>query len=107
MLCASLFPRSDGGQSPHIGHLLVAVDMLHQVVIIIMCHLLTLTSPDDELRGIGEITARDVGRRVSLCPCDDIQNLVAQLRQAVGDRENIVVSTGNPNRTVFLQLVPA
>ena len=32
VLAAGLFPWGDGGQSPHVGHLLVIVQVLHQFV---------------------------------------------------------------------------
>ena len=72
-----------------------------------MCHLLTLASPDDELRGIGEITAGDVGRRVCLSPCNHVQNLIAQLRQGIGHGEDVMVGSRNPNRAILLQFIPS
>ena len=72
-----------------------------------MCHLLTLASPDDELRGIGEIAARDVGRRVCLGPCYHVQNLIPQMRQGIGHGEDVMVCSRNPNRAILLQFIPA
>ena len=40
-------------------------------------------------------------------PSDDIKNPVAELRQAVGHREDVMIRAGNPYRAVLLQLLPA
>ena len=40
-------------------------------------------------------------------PSDDIKNSVAELRQAVGHREDIMICARNPYRAVLLQLIPA
>jgi len=72
-----------------------------------MRHLLTLTSPYDELRGIGKITARDVGRRVCLGPCYHVKNLIAKLRQGISHGEDVMVCSRNPNRAILLQFIPA
>ena len=72
-----------------------------------MCHLRFLTGPDNKLRWIREIAARDIGRRICLGPCNDIKNLVAKFRQTVGHRKDIVVCAGNPDGAIVLQFLPA
>ena len=49
VLAAGLFPWGDGGQSPYVCHLLVIVQMLHQLVVEVMRFLGRFTRPDDEL----------------------------------------------------------
>ena len=102
MLAAGLFPRGDGGQPPYVGHLLVVVQVFHQLVVEMMRMPGRLARPDDELRRIGEVAARDVGRRVCLCPRNDVQYLEAQFCQAVGHGEDVVVCAGNPDCAVLL-----
>lgn len=66
-----------------------------------------LSCPDDELRRVSEVTAGDVGRRVGLNPCHDVENLETQFGEAVGYGEDIVIGAGNPDGSVLLQLVAA
>ena len=66
-----------------------------------------LSCPDDELGRVSEVAAGDVGRRVGLCPCDDIENLEAQFGKVVGYGEDVVIGAGNPDGSVLLQLVAA
>ena len=61
-----------------------------------------LSCPDDELGRVSEVTARDVGRRVGLNPRHDVQYLKAQLSEAVGYGEDIVIGAGNPNGAILL-----
>ncbi len=107
MLAAGLFPRGDGGEAPHVGHLLVVVQLLHQFVVEVVGAFGRLACPDDELCGVGEVAAGDVGRRVGLGPRDDVENLEAQFSEAVGDGEDVVVGAGNPDGAVVLHLVAA
>src|SRR5574344_2012510 len=69
--------------------------------------LFALACPDDELRRVSKVSARNIWRRIGLCPSDAIQNLVSQLRQAVGNRENVMVSAADPDSAVILQLLAA
>lgn len=91
---------------PDIGHLLTPVYLFHQVVVEIVRFLLALSRPDDELRGVGEVSARYVWRRISLCPSDYVQNLVSQFVQTIGHGEDVVISTRNPDGAVVFKFVP-
>ena len=71
-----------------------------------MRHLLRFPCPYHKLRGIGEEPARDVNRRIGLLPSDDVENSVAELRQAVSDREDIMICARNPYRAIVLQFFP-
>ena len=77
MLPTRLFPLSDGGQSPNVRHLLVAVDLLHQLVVELMRNFLVLPCPDDELGRVGEVSAGNVRWRVGFLPSDNVQYFVA------------------------------
>lgn len=57
VLAAGLFPRGDGWQSPHVGHLLVVVQLLHQFVVEMVRAFRAFSCPDDELGGVGEVAA--------------------------------------------------
>lgn len=107
VLAARLFPRGDGRQSPYVSHLLVVVQLLHQFVIESMGTLSALACPNDELGRIGEVAAGNIGRRIRFCPRHDIKNLKAQLGEAIGNGEDVVVGAGNPDGTVVLQLIAA
>lgn len=102
MLAAGFFPGGDGGQSPDVGHLLIVVQLLHQLVVEVVGALGRLACPDDELGGVGEVAAGDVWRRVGLGPRDDVENLETQFGEAVGDGEDVVVGAGNPDGAVLL-----
>ena len=84
MLALRLLPSGDGGQSPHVGHLLVVVEVLHQGIVEEMRLLGALPRPDDELCRIGEVSAGDVGRRIGLRPGDDVEDFEAELGELVG-----------------------
>ena len=107
MLAAGLFPRSDGRQSPYVGHLLVIVQVLHQLVVEMVWTLGTLPCPDDELGRVSKVAAGDVGRRIGLCPCYYVENLKAQFGETVSYGEDVVIGAGNPDGSVLLQLVAA
>ena len=76
MLSTRLFPRSYSGQPPHIGHLSVAVDFLHQFIVELMGHFLAPSCPDEELSGIGKETAGYVGWRIGFLPCDNTSGAI-------------------------------
>ena len=105
MFAAGLFPRRDGGQAPHVGHLFPVVEKLHQVIVEIVCLLLAFAGPDEELGAVGEVPAGDIGRRIGLHPRHDVQNLVAQFRQTSGYGEDVVIGARNPYRSVVFQLL--
>ena len=105
MLAATLLPLGDGGQTPHVRHLLVAVEMAHEVVVIVMWHLQRLAGPDDELGGIGEVAAGDVGWRIGLGPCDDVESLETQLDELLLHAEDVVVGARNPYRGIRLHVI--
>ena len=107
VLAARLLPSPDGRQSPHVGHLFPVVQPFHHVVVEFMRHLLRFPRPYHKLSGIGEEPARDVHWRIGLLPCDDVENPVAELRQAVSHRKDIMICARNPYRTVLLQFLPA
>lgn len=107
MLALRLLPSGDGGQSPHVGHLLAIVELLHEVVVEVVRHLLLLPRPDHELGAVGEVTAGDVGWRIGLRPGDDVEDFEAQLRELVGYREDVVVGARNPDGAVLLEVVTA
>ena len=48
MLSLRLFPSSDSRKSPYICHLLIAIEMFHQLVIELMWHSWQLPSPDNK-----------------------------------------------------------
>ena len=91
VLAARFLPSADGWQAPHVGHLFSLVQPLHHVVVKLVRHLLRFPRPYHELRGICEEPARYIHRRISLLPCDDIQNPVSELRQTVSHREDIMI----------------
>ena len=97
VLALRLLPSGDGRKSPHVGHLLALVEELHQLVVVEMRHLLLLASPDDELGGVGEVSARDVGRWIGLRPGDDVEDFEAELCEFVGYGEDVVVSARHPD----------
>ena len=107
VLALRLLPSGDGGQPPHVGHLLVVVEVLHQGVVEVMWLLGALPRPDDELRGVGEVAAGDVGRRIGLRPGDDVEDFEAELGELVGYGEDVVVGAGNPDGAVLLEVVSA
>ena len=107
VLALRLLPSGDGRKSPHVGHLLALVEELHQLVVVEMRHLLLLASPDDELGGVGEVSARDVGRWIGLRPGDDVEDFEAELCEFVGYGEDVVVSARHPDGAVFLEMVSA
>ena len=107
VLAAGFFPRGDGGQSPHVGHLLVIVQVLHQLVVEMVWTLGAFSCPDDELGRVSKVAAGDVGRGIGFCPCDYVENLKAQFGEAVGYGEDVVIGAGNPDGSVLLQLVAA
>ena len=82
VLAARLLPSANGRQSPHVGHLLPIVQPFHHVVVKLMRHLLRFPCPYHKLSGIGEEPARDIHWRIGLLPSDDVENSVAELRQA-------------------------
>lgn len=55
VLAARLLPRRNGWQTPYIGHLMVAIQFIHQCVVVVMRHLGRPTGLDDELRGVGKV----------------------------------------------------
>lgn len=75
MFALRFLPSCDGWQPPYIRHLLVFVQPFHQLVVVIMRHLLLFSCPDNELGGVSKVSARDIGRRICLSPRNDIQNL--------------------------------
>ena len=102
VLAAGLFPWGNGWQSPHVGHLLVVIQVLHQRVVEMMGAFGTLACPDDELGRISEVAAADVWRRIGLSPRHDIQNLEAKFCEAVGDGEDVVIGAAYPDGAVLL-----
>ena len=56
-----------------------------------MAAVLVLRGPDDSFRGMGEITAGKVGRRIWFLPGDVVEDFVAELLHGVADGENDVV----------------
>ena len=69
--------------------------------------LLALSCPDDELGAVGKVPARDIGRWICLRPCDDIEDFESELRQFVCHREDIVISSRNPDSSVLRQVFSA
>ena len=57
---------------------------------------------DNELRRVSKVTAADVRWWVGLNPRHDVQYLKAQLSEAVGYGEDIVIGAGNPNGAILL-----
>ena len=72
-----------------------------------MRHFLLLSCPDNELCGVSEVSARDIGWRICLRPRDDVQNLESQLRQLICHGEDVVIGTRNPDGPILLQVFPA
>lgn len=66
-----------------------------------------LPCPNDEFRAVGEETAGDVGRRIGLCPSDDVENPESCLLQGIGHRKDIVVRAANPYCPIVFQFLPA
>ena len=70
-----------------------------------MRHLRHLARPDDKLRRIRKVAARDIGRRIRFGPRHHIQNLKAQLRKSIRHTEDIMIRTTHPNGAIILQLI--
>ena len=100
MLALRFFPSCDGRQAPDIRHLLVVIQPFHQLVVVIMRHLLLLSCPDNELGGVSKVSARDIRRRIRLSPRNDIQDFESQLRQLVLLRR-VQLSTVSNNPLAF------
>ena len=83
VLSEGFFPRRDGGDSPNIRHLMPPVELFHQLVIEKVGLFLVLSRPNDKFRGIREVAAGDIGRRVGFDPRDDVQNLETQFIEGV------------------------
>ena len=105
MLSARLLPDAYCWQSPDIRHLLIAIEFLHQLIVKEMRHFLLLPRPDYELCGVGEISARDIWRRVCLRPCHHVQNLKAQFQKLLLHAEDIMMSTRNPYCSILFHMV--
>ena len=67
----------------------------------------TLPCPNDELGAVGKVPARDIRWWIRLRPCDDIEDFESELRQFVGHREDVVISSRNPNSSVLCQMLPS
>jgi len=56
--------------------------------------------PDDGFRGVGEIAARKIGRRIGLDPGNVVQKLEAELLHGEADAMDDVGSAGDPDGAI-------
>lgn len=73
MFSARLLPSCDGRQMPDISHLPSTVDELHQFVIVVVWLVFVFPCPDHKLCAVREKATGDIGWRIGLCPCDDVE----------------------------------
>ena len=74
MFPAGLFPACDSRQIPYVSHLLPAVDLFHEFIIVVVRSLRVLSGPNDELSAVCKEPTGNIWRRVGLGPCDDVEN---------------------------------
>ena len=66
MLAESLLPGFGGIDFPDGLHLLAAIGFLHELVMEGVARLGVFGGPDDGFRGMGEVAARKIGRRIGV-----------------------------------------
>ncbi len=103
--CAGCLPKrfsSDGGRQdcPDAFHLLAAIHLLHQFVIEFVTALFALGGPDNRLRGVGEVAAGEIWRRIGLDPGNVVEQLEAELLHGEAHGMNDVAGAADPDGAV-------
>ena len=102
VLAEALFPGLGGTDFPDGLHLLAAIGFLHELVVEGVAGLFVLGGPDDGFGGVGEIAAREIGRRVRLHPGNVVEELEAELLHGEADGMDDVGGAGDPDGAVGL-----
>ena len=91
VLATTLLPLANGGQLPHVRHLLIAIELLHQSIVIKVWNLGPLASPNDELCAVGKVAARNVWWGIGFGPRYDVENLKPKFEELMLNAEYVVV----------------
>jgi len=100
MLAELLLPRFRRRNRPDGFHLFAAIGFLHELVIEGVAGFIVARGPDECFGGVGEIAAREIGRRVGLDPGDVVEELEAELLHGEADGMNDVSGAGDPDGAV-------
>lgn len=73
VLAEFFLPGFRGLDFPDGFHLFAAIGFLHELVVEGVAGLFVFGGPDDGFGGVGEIAAREIGRRVGLNPGDVVE----------------------------------
>jgi len=90
MLAEAFFPGLGRLDFPDGFHLLAAIGFLHEFVVEGVAGFFVARGPDEGFGGVGEIAAREIGRRVGLNPGDVVEELEAELLHGEADGVNDV-----------------
>jgi len=75
MLAEFFLPRFGGTDFPDGFHLLAAIGFLHELVVEGVARFGVFGGPDEGFGGVGEVAAREIGRRIGLDPGDVVEKL--------------------------------
>ena len=100
MLAEFFLPELGRTDFPDGFHLLAAIDFLHELVIKGVARFGVLRGPDDGFGRVGEITAREIGRRIGLDPGNVVEELEAELLHGEADGMDDVGSAGDPDGAI-------
>jgi len=100
MLAEFFLPGFGRTDFPDGLHLFAAIDFLHELVVEGVAGLDVFGGPDDGFGGVGEIAAREIGRRIGLDPGDVVEELEAELLHGEADGMDDVGGAGDPEGAV-------
>jgi len=100
MFAEALFPGFGRLDFPDGFHLFVAVEFFHEFVVEGVARFFVAGGPDDGFGGVGEIAAREIGRRVGLDPGNVVEEFEAELLHGEADGVDDVGGAGDPEGAV-------
>lgn len=84
-------------------HLLAAIGFLHELVVEGVARLGVFRGPDERLGGVGEVAAREIGRRIGLNPGNVVEEFEAEPLHGEADGVDDVGRAGDPDGAVGLE----
>jgi hypothetical protein len=81
-------------------HLLAAIDFLPELVVEGVARFGVFGGPDDGFGGVGEIAAREMGRRIGFHPGNVVEKFEAELLHGEADAVNGMSSAGDPQGAI-------
>jgi hypothetical protein len=106
MVAHALLALGYGKDTPDRGELAGGIRVVYEIVVEGVSGASTLARPEEGLVGMGEGCVQRVGDGVGLLPGDLVDNPEIQALQCKAEAKDDVVSSGDPERSVWLEDAP-